>query len=285
VVVGERIDEDQAEDPIQVGRYLMRLTPKGDVVWRLEINAHHDVSVTPDGKLLTLVMKRRRVPEIDPVNDIADDELTLVSMDGRVLESVSLYDVLAKATPPYPLQKAGEHDAGKHHLVDTFHCNAARSASVPALAARSPIYGPGTVIVTSRHQDDVLVIDWASRKLLWHWGRGVVSGPHDASMLPDGHVLLFDNGLVREASRVLELDPLDPAALRQFAPGGQRFFDRVMGSCQRLPNGNTLIVHSEGGSAVELSPEGAPVWTFEGTLATADGHRTKIIRMRRVAAE
>jgi hypothetical protein len=281
-VVGARLDEDRAEDPIRTGRYLMRLTSGGKVVWRLEINAHHDVSITPDGKLLTLVMKRRRVPEIDPVNDIADDELTLVSMDGAILESVSLYDILAAATPPYAFQKAGAHDAGRSHLLDPFHSNAIRSASVPAMAARHPIYGPGTVIVTSRHQDDLFVIDWTARKLLWHWGRGIVSGPHDASMLRDGHVLVFDNGLARGASRVLELDPLDPAALRQFAPGGSKFFDRVMGSCQRLPNGNTLIVHSEGGSAVELSPEGAPVWTYEGTLATPEGYRVKIIRMRRV---
>jgi len=197
---------------------------------------------------------------------------------------VSLYDVLSGATPPYPIQRAGVHDAGKTHLLDTFHCNAVRPASVPAMAARSPIYGPGTVIVTSRHQDDLFIIDRAARKLLWHWGRGIVSGPHDASMLPDGRVLVFDNGLARGASRVLELDPLAPEALRQFAPGGTKFFDRVMGSCQRLPNGNTLIVHSEGGSAIELSPEGVPVWTYEGTLATPDGHRVKIIRMRRLPA-
>jgi hypothetical protein len=58
-----------------------------------------------------------------------------------------------------------------------------------------------------------------------------------------------------------------------------------MGSCQRLPNGNTLIVNSEGGAAFELTPPGAPAWIFEGTQATADGHRVKIIRMRRIPSE
>jgi hypothetical protein len=55
-----------------------------------------------------------------------------------------------------------------------------------------------------------------------------------------------------------------------------------MGSCQRLPNGNTLIVHSEGGAAFELTPQGATAWTYEGTLKTPDGHRVKIIRVRRI---
>lgn len=282
VVVGSRFDEDAVADPIETGRYLMRLRPDGAIVWRKEINAHHDVSLTPDGKLLTLVMSRRRIPAVDPDNDVADDNLTLLSTDGDVLESFSLFDLLASSKLRYPIQKAGVHDAGKSRLIDLLHCNSIRSASVPALAGRSPIYGRNAVIVTSRHQDEVMIVDWSTRELLWHWGRGVISGPHEGTVLANGNVLVFDNGLSRGWSRVLEFNPLAPAELRQFAPGGSKFFDRVMGSCQRLPNGNTLIVHSEGGSALELTPQGSLAWTYEGTQQTPDGHRVKIIRMRRV---
>jgi hypothetical protein len=81
---------------------------------------------------------------------------------------------------------------------------------------------------------------------------------------------------------VLEVNPLAPDELVQYAPGASRFFSRVMGSCQRLPNGNTLIVHSEGGAAFELTPQGTTAWTYEGTLKTPDGHRVKLIRMRRI---
>jgi hypothetical protein len=128
-----------------------------------------------------------------------------------------------------------------------------------------------------------MIIDWPSRKLLWHWGRGTLSGPHEASMLPNGNILVFDNGLTRGWSRVLDLNPFSPKALVQYAPSGAaRFFDRVMGSCQRLPNGNTLIVHSEGGAAFELTPQGATAWVYEGTLTKPDGYRVKVIRMRRI---
>jgi hypothetical protein len=137
--------------------------------------------------------------------------------------------------------------------------------------------------VTSRHQDELMIIDWPSRQLLWHWGRGVLSGPHEATVLDNGNILVFDNGLARGWSRVLDLNPLDPTKLVQFAPGASRFISRVMGSCQRLPNGNTLIVNSEAAAAFELTPQGMPAWTFEGTQATPDGHRVKIIRMRRVS--
>lgn len=282
VVVGARLDQDAVSDPMQSGRYLMRLSWNGKVLWRLEINAHHDVSLTPDGKLLTLVRTRRRIPAIDPDHDVADDVMTMLTTDGKVVESVSLYDVVAGSTLPFAFQKAGGGGEGEHRLIDIFHTNTIRWASRPDLEARSPIYGKNTVLLTSRHQDAVMIVDWATRQLLWHWGRGVVSGPHEATVVGDGNLLVFDNGLARGWSRVLELNPLDPVRLSQFAPGPSRFFSRVMGSCQRLPNGNTLIVNSEGGAAFELTPTGTPAWIYEGTQQTADGHRVKIIRMRRI---
>lgn len=282
VVIGARLDQDEVPDPIESGRYVMRLGWNGERKWRAEINAHHDISLTADGKLRTLVLKRRRVPAIDPDNDIADELMTLLTPGGKIVESVSLYDLLSSSNPPYSFQKAGGQESGAHRTIDLFHCNAIRPASVAGLAGKSPIYGPGTVLLTSRHQDELMIIDWPSRRLLWHWGRGVLSGPHEASILPDGNLLVFDNGLSRGSSRVLELNPLVPDRLVQYAPGGSRFFDRVMGSCQRLPNGNTLIVHSEGGIAFELTPQGMPAWTYEGTLKRPDGHRVKLIRMRRI---
>lgn len=285
IVIGSRLDEDKVADPIETGRYVLRLSWNGGIVWRSDINAHHDLSLTEDGRFLTLVLSRRRIPALDPDNDVADDLMTLLSPDGKVLESISLYDVLASSKTPFAFQKAGEGEKGKHMLVDTFHCNAIRPASLPALERRSPIYGRNAVLLTSRHQDELMIIDWASRQLLWHWGRGVLSGPHEATMLLNGNILVFDNGLSRGWSRVLELNPLSPATMTQFAPGPSRFFSRVMGSCQRLLNGDTLIVHSESGVAFELTPEGKPAWTYEGTQQTPDGHRVKLIRVRRIPRE
>jgi len=280
VVVGARLDESAVEDPTDSGRYLMRLSWNGDVRWRNEMNAHHDVSLTPDGSLLTLVLARRRIPAIDPDHDVADDQLTLLTPDGKVVESLSLYDLLAAAK--FPFQQAGGRREGGRQIIDLLHCNAARWNLYPELAVRGPLYGRDTVLVTSRHQDVIFIVDWKRRELVWHWGRGVLSGPHEASLTSTGNILLFDNGLVRESSRVIELDPASPATLRQFAPRNSRFFDRVMGSCQRLPNGNTLIVHSEGGAAFELTPDGRPAWSYTGTEQTPDGHRVKLIRMRRI---
>lgn len=273
VVVGARFDEDKVPDPIVSGRYVLRLSWSGKIVWRSEINAHHDISVTPDGLLLTLVLNRRRIPQIDPANDVADDVITLLSQDGKVVESASLFDILSSSKVPFTFQKVGGKLHGGGRLIDLFHTNAVRWTT------------GGSILLTVRHQDEIMTVDWRTRQLRWHGGRTVLSGPHDASLLGDGRILVFDNGLSRGWSRVVEVDPRDPARLVQFAPGPAKFFNRVMGSCQRLPNGNTLIVNSEAGAAFELTPQGKPAWTYEGTRQTEDGHRVKIIRMRKLPAD
>ncbi len=41
-----------------------------------------------------------------------------------------------------------------------------------------------------------------------------------------------------------------------------RFFSELCGTCQRLPNGNTLITESTRGRAFEVTPDKEIVWEF-----------------------
>jgi outer membrane protein assembly factor BamB len=107
------------------------------------------------------------------------------------------------------------------------------------------------------------------------WARtGIWRKQHQPTFLDDGRLLLFDNlGAGRDRSRVLELDPLTGETVWQF--GGTRdadFFSKTLGSCQRLPNGNTLITESENGRALEVTPEGKVVWEFYNPHRAGD-HR------------
>ena len=40
------------------------------------------------------------------------------------------------------------------------------------------------------------------------------------------------------------------------------FYSRVMGSAQRLPNGNTLICESTSGNLFQVTPDGKTVWKY-----------------------
>ncbi len=123
-----------------------------------------------------------------------------------------------------------------------------------------------SLVASSRNQNSIFKIDRATGKLIWVMGyHGEVEDgfqgdftiadadrfyhQHDTTILPNGHILMFDNGRagVREWSRALEIaytyDPSGQSeahAVWQFRHQPD-IFDPFWGSAQRLDNGNTLI--------------------------------------------
>jgi len=278
------VGTDQPVSKQMEGRFLLRLRWDGSVRWRRRLSVHHDIEETPDGLWLSLMMQPRRVDEIDPDIDIWDDILTLLDQDGRVVETLSLYDILNSSKLRFPIQMAGHSEKDGDTWIDLFHCNAAEWMRYEQLFDRHPLYGPDNILITSRHQDAVMVINWRTRQLVWYWGPGELSGPHSATVLPEGNLLIFDNGLTRRWSRVIEVDPLSGTIVRKYTtPKKTDFFSRVMGSCQKLANGNVLIGNSAAGQGLELTLEGKPAWVFLGTRKTKNGFREKIPRIRRMA--
>ncbi len=263
------------------GRYVARLGWNGGVVWRTPLGAHHDAQLTPRGQIAVLTASRRAVPEVDAKRRMKDDALTLLSTDGAVLEQASLYDLL-KTAPPEQF-RFQPRTQGKGHL-DLLHANSVFWMDDAQLAARDPLYAASNVVVTIRHQDLVAVIDWDAKKVVWAWGQGELSGPHDAVVLPSGNFLIFDNGLGRRWSRVVELDPETRKIVWEYrAPEPESFYTQTRGANQRLANGNTLIAQSDSGRAFEVTPAGEIVWEFLNPNLS-EGKRGALVRMRRVDA-
>jgi outer membrane protein assembly factor BamB len=128
-----------------------------------------------------------------------------------------------------------------------------------------------------------MIISWETKRVIWSWGQGEISGPHDATLLPNGNVLVFDNGLRRKWSRVVEVDPRTNEIEWSYqAPNPKEFYTSARGAAQRLPNGNTLITDSGAGRAFEVTSEGELVWDFVSPNRDADGERSVIVRTRRV---
>ncbi len=150
------------------------------------------------------------------------------------------------------------------------------------LADRDPLYALDNVLICVRHQDVIAMISRSTGKAIWTWGQGEISGPHDATVLDDGHILLFDNGLGRDWSRVIELDPLTKKIVWEYeAPNKTDFYTKSRGSSQRLPNGNTLIAESASGHAFEVTPEKEIVWDYYSPYSDEDVNRSSIVRIRR----
>jgi hypothetical protein len=143
---------------------------------------------------------------------------------------------------------------------DVFHTNAVKVLS-RALAPKFPLFKAGQLLVSPRHLDALAVLDPDSGKVVWA-ARGPWHAQHDPSFLDNGHLLLFDNLGSAQRSRVLEYDP-QTQAFPWLYPGdsGTPFFSRIRGACQRLPNGNTLIVNSEAGEVFEVTAGREVVWS------------------------
>lgn len=263
-------------------RYLMRLSWDNRVLWKRKMPAHHDVGVTPRNQIVTLVLEYRRVPEVNPELDIRDDNLSLLAPDGTPLESRSLYDALASRPDLFTFQPVAPQHKWGRDMIDLFHSNSIEWMHHRHLERKHPLYSSDNVIVCIRHQDTVAVINWKTRELVWTWGQGQILGPHDATVLENGHILLFDNGLGRDWSRVLELDPLTEKIVWEYrAPEPTDFYTASRGTNQRLPNGNTLIANSDNGHAFEITPEGQIVWEFFNPHRNWKGQRATIVWMKR----
>jgi hypothetical protein len=112
-----------------------------------------------------------------------------------------------------------------------------------------------------RRLDALVALDPETATVVWA-ARGPWRAQHDAQFLDNGHLLIFDNKGSASGSRVLEYDPLTQS-IPWIYPGENNppFFSNERGQCQRLPNGNTLVVNSSEGKIIEVSSSHEIVWT------------------------
>ena len=156
----------------------------------------------------------------------------------------------------------------------------------------------GNYIVSWRNQGEVTKIDARSGEFLWRLGgannqftfvddplRGF-SAQHDAHILPDGHLLLYDNGTRHQPqeTRVVEY-ALNLAAhtarlvweFRHTPP----IYTPYVGSVQRLTSGNTAIGYGTAGHVTEVRPDGGVAWEADMRV---DGQPAFVYRLVRLAS-
>lgn len=267
-------------------RYVLRLDWNGRVLWKRSMPAHHDVTPIAEGRLLALSFRRLRIPAIHRSIDVRDDELVVLDGDGLALETRSFLEAFRRGRDRFRLRPVRPSNLGVEPWVDLFHSNSVQWIDRALPEGGHPAFLPGRVLVCSRHQNCVAVLDWEERRLVWAWGADDLRGPHDAQLLDNGHVLVFDNGLGRGWSRVIELDPVSATIVWEYrAPEPAAFYTASKGSNQRLPNGNTLIADSDAGVIFEVTPQGETVWEYRSPHVDAAGQRAAIVRATRYDRE
>ena len=126
----------------------------------------------------------------------------------------------------------------------------------------------GDIVLSFRNISTVIIIDRKTGKISWKLGAPPLSGQHAPMPLPNGNLLLFDNGPHRldhtmPFSRIIEVDlPTKQIVWKYQEKRESDFFSPRISNAQRLPNGNTLICEGDFGRLFEVTLDGELVWEF-----------------------
>jgi hypothetical protein len=244
------------------GYGMVKLDRDSNVIWSYLAHTHHDFDIAPDGRILVLTNdfssdKLEGLGKLD--QPYLEDFVVVLSPDGKEMKKISLTRALAQSR--YKLLHLA---IPSYALGDPLHTNSVQY--IDANLARNFAFAKeGDVLVSFRDISAVAVLSLDSGQLTWAT-RGPWLWQHDASLLPNGRITLFDNlGGFRDgnSARVLEFDPKSGAVTWIYqGDDAHPFHSPLRSSAETLPNGNVLITESDGGRLFEVTREGEIVWNF-----------------------
>jgi hypothetical protein len=291
----------------QAGLY--RIAPDSKVLWKYHCRIDHDFHVMDDGHLMVHCLIDKMVPRLGPelrrnpyFGEIGSDKELLwewhgeehiqelidlcgleVPIDwpariGQEVEQIRTWDERLQKMPAEAL------DAHIQRLIayrtfDWAHNNTCDVMPDNASARQDARFRAGNILFSYRSLDIIGVIDRASGEIVWAWGPGELDGQHQPTMLPNGHILVYDNGTRRGWSRVVELDPPSEEIVWEYTGTPKRsFFASFISGAQLLPNENVLVCEGAGGGDVssprlfEVTRSKEIVWEYRSPYADPGTH-------------
>jgi hypothetical protein len=284
-------------------KHILKLDWRSRGIWKTSVVAHHDVWLTPDRRIYAIAVNGVdhrglvvRFPVIVELTDqgepagswYAHEHLEDIKrkFDQRSFLDTILDSLLARHSWLETYEKLAERGEAIDLLdsriqYDHFHMNTINTLRDNPLASRDGAFAPGNLLVCFRNVNQVAILERDTKEVLWVWGEGELEWPHHPTMLDNGNILIFDNGVFRKYSRVIELDPTTKTIVWEYvADPPESFYTAGKGSSQRLPNGNTLICEGDRGRVFEVTQNGEIVWEWYNALVK-DGHRVQVYRMMR----
>lgn len=241
------------------GGIIMELDWDGKVLWEyIEGTLHHDFCRMPNGH--TMVLGWEPVPS-EMVPRIKGGKA------GTEHERGIWCDYFREVTPDK--QVVWEWHGYRHLDLDTDVICPLDRRQEWTHANTCEVLPDGNILTSFRLLNTVAIIDKKSGHFLWKWGRDELGHQHDPNPLPNGNLLIFDNGWHAEQagpgprSRVIEVNPNTNAVVWKYeTQPGWEFFSSFISGAQQLPNGNTLICEGMTGRIFEVTHEGEIVWEY-----------------------
>jgi len=296
-----RLCEDGDLLVIAFDEMLLRLDWDSNVIWKTDIRVHHDVCVGESKNIYAIAREDRLVFWRGIPVPILADYIAKLSPEGKIKKKVYVYNLIKEYVSSdafleiyrailkpknlrelFRRRKELGYVCKTDDWFDMMHTNSIEimDRDVEGFCQK------GDWLISIREFDLVVVLDAEKKEVVWNWGPGELEGQHHPTLLENGNVLIFDNGVNKEVTRIVELDPLAEKIIWEYKsnPPG-KFFSKRRGCCQRLPNGNTLITESDEGRVFEITREGRIAWEFyepEIRIKNKKRKRRAIYRMMRI---
>ncbi len=244
---------------------------------------HHDIQIAENGDIYVLARNRRHINYSSQKMAINDGGIVILTSEGEPKDFISFYDLFGDMIPKSRLDgmlgKIRKGISLTSDDIDVFHVN-----TIEEIPFDIGVGKKGDLLFCVRNLNLIGIYDIEKEELIWSWAPDGLELPHHPTVLENGNILIFDNGVYRNYSRVLELNPVTKEVVWEYkADPHESFFTLTRGGNQRLPNGNTLITESGNGHVFEVTREGEIVWEFWNPDFDRRGRRKAIYRMMRYA--
>ncbi len=275
---------------------------EGNVVFRhKDLRMHHDFKKLPNGNYMYLIWEK--LP-LDFTKEILGGIKERAFADGTMF-SDSIVEVTPNGEEVWKWEGAKHFDPALdilgplHPRLEWTHCNTLWLTE------------EGDIMSSARFCDMAFKIERKTGKIIWRWGQvaymdkdtgrievrcnqKTLGGQHDVHIIPKGlpgagHMLCYDNGMYKAISRAVEVDMQTGEVVWESnshpMPQGRMDFSSYISSARRLPNGNTLLCHGQGGYLNEVTPDKEIVWEYYNPAPNSVTHNWPIFRCYRYAAD
>jgi len=246
-----------------------RLNVCGEVKWKLDNLGHHSVYFASDQ---TLWVASEKYIEKDPTGypnhnaPLRSWILQNLDLDGNVLREIDVIDIFVRSDLMGLLYNSTLINGSPLVSGDTLHLNDIES--FPA-SLRSTVFNAGDLLISLRNINAVFVIDPESLQIKFRSIGGFVR-QHDPDFGPNDRITVFDNKSYPSkssdlySSRIVEIDATNGSTVSVLdGDGADPFYTEIMGTHQRLPNGNYLVTSSGEGRVMEFTSQGDLAWRFD----------------------
>jgi len=254
---------------------LFKLDRNSKVLWAVPEPAHHEAQLTESGEIVHLQAKRKSIQGITERLAI-EDFIIVRDSDGKELRRLAMSDALRNVNwlrlrkAFWARSKERGYGLNENSIFDPFHTNSLWILR-PADAARlGDPFRVGDALVSMGMLDTIAIIDMENAVTRWSQ-QGPFSMQHGPRITPEGDIIVFNNFLTAERSSLITLNPRTRHVVREYTgPDSEPLHSRRSGRVQLLPNGNTLVVETDGGRALEVAKDGEVVWEFRSPYRIGD---------------